>query len=140
MDSYPVTLKRDDGTILVTFFDFPEAQTFGETEEEALERAVDALETAIIGRMSDREDIPVPSPARRRQRLVSLPPLASAKVGLYRAMRAARIGKAELGRRLGWHGPQIDRLLDLRHASRLDQLDRALHALGKRLVIDVQAA
>jgi antitoxin HicB len=39
----------------------------------------------------------------------------------------------EPARRLGWHAPQVDRLLDLRHASRLDQLDRALRAVGKRL-------
>jgi len=31
-------------------------------------------------------------------------------------MRAARVRKAELARRLIWHLPQVDRLLDLRHA------------------------
>ena len=139
MEIYPVILRRDDETILVRFPDFPEAQTFGDTKEEALARAVDALETAIIGRMSDREDIPPPSSTRRRSR-VTLPPLSSAKLGLYRAMRAARVSKAELGRRLGWQGPQVDRLLDLRHATRLDQLDQALRALGKRLVVEVEAA
>ena len=48
-------------------------------------------------------------------------------------MRAQRVGKAELGRRLNCHLPQIDRLLDLGHDSRLDQLEAALAALGKRL-------
>src|SRR5579864_9215589 len=139
MERFPVTLARDGKVLLVRFPDFPEAQTFGETEEEALTRAVDALETAIIGRMGDREKSPVPGPARRRH-TVTLPPLASAKVALYRRMRAAGVSKADLGRRLGLHGPQVDRLLDLRHASRLDQLDRALHVLGMRLVLDVQAA
>ena len=38
-------------------------------------------------------------------------------------MRVAGIGKAELGRRLGWHGPQIDRLLDLNHPSKIEQID-----------------
>jgi antitoxin HicB len=40
-------------------------------------------------------------------------------------MRAGKIGKAELARRLHCHLPQIDRLLDLNHASRLDQLEAA---------------
>jgi hypothetical protein len=35
------------------------------------------------------------------------------------------IKKAELARRLGWHIPQVDRLFDLRHASRLDQIETA---------------
>jgi antitoxin HicB len=43
-----------------------------------------------------------------------------------------RVGKAELGRRLGRHLSQVDRLLDLRHASQLDQLEMALRALAKR--------
>jgi antitoxin HicB len=139
MDAYPITLTPDDGTILVAFPDFPEAQTFGETEADARARAVDALETAIIGRMTDREDIPRPSPAEGRM-TVALSSLAAAKLGLYRALREAGVTKAELGRRLGWHGPQIDRLLDLRHASRLDQLEQALRMVGKRLVIDIEAA
>jgi len=52
-------------------------------------------------------------------------------------MRTARIGKAELARRLNCHLPQVDRLLDLRHASRLDQLEAAFRALGKQLSIQI---
>ena len=32
------------------------------------------------------------------------------------------IGKAELARRLGWHLPQVDRVLNVHHHSRLDQI------------------
>lgn len=42
-----------------------------------------------------------------------------------------RVRKADLARQLGWHGPQIHRLLDLDHASRLDQIEAALAVLGK---------
>ena len=56
------------------------------------------------------------------------------------AMRTAGIGKAELARRLNCHLPQVDRLLDLRHASRLDQLEAAFRALGKQLSIEVSTA
>lgn len=141
MNPYPLRLTRDDnGTVLVRFPDFPEAQTFGDDEAEALARAVDALETAIIGRMSDREKIPTPSRHKRGQRTVALPALAAAKVALYEAMRRQGITKAELGRRLHWHMPQVDRLLDPRHASRLDQLETALAKLGRRLVLAVRKA
>lgn len=37
-------------------------------------------------------------------------------------------------------GPQVDRLLDPRQASRLDQIEAALAAVGKRLVVDVEEA
>ena len=43
MFDYPVILTPDDGTVLVTFPDIPEAITFGTTDAEALAMAVDAL-------------------------------------------------------------------------------------------------
>lgn len=140
MLEYPVELNRDtNGTLLVTFPEFAEAVTFGEDESDALLRAVDALETVLAARMDDREDIPLPSPAAGRPCAV-LPALTAAKVLLYRAMREGGVRKADLARRLGWHGPQIDRLLDLNHASRLDQIEAALAALGKRLTVDLADA
>ena len=54
-------------------------------------------------------------------------------------MRADGVGKAALARRLGVALPQIDRLLDPRHASRLDAIERALAALGRSLMIVVRA-
>jgi antitoxin HicB len=140
MLAYPVDLERDtNGTVLVTFPEFAEAVTFGDDESDALLRAVDALETVLAARIDDREDIPLPSPAANRPSVV-LPALTAAKVLLYRAMRERGVRKADLARRLGWHGPQIDRLLDLNHASRLDQIEAALAALGKRLTLDLADA
>ena len=89
--------------------------------------------------MSDRQAIPVPSAARRRP-TVKLEPLAAAKVELYRTMRRADLRKATLARKLGVHAPQVERLLDLRHASRFDQLLEAFEALGKTLEIKVKRA
>jgi antitoxin HicB len=134
-----VTISPDDnGTFLVTFPDVPDAVTYGDTIQEALERAPEALLTIFDAYMKDRRDIPVPSSVREIG--IELPPLETAKIELYRAMRAARVGKAELGRRLHWRGPQVDRVLNVRHASQLDQMDQAFAVLGKRLHISVDDA
>jgi len=71
---------------------------------------------------------------------VTLPALSAAKLALYEAMREAGVRKADLARRLDWHMPQVDRLLDLRHASRMDQLETALAVLGKKLVLEIEDA
>jgi antitoxin HicB len=140
MLAYPIDVERDtNGSLLATFPDMAEAVTFGEDESDALLRAIDALETVLAARIDDREDIPLPSPAAGRP-CVILPALTTAKVLLYRAMREAGLRKADLARRLGWHAPQIDRLLDLNHASRLDQIEAALAILGKRLAVDLADA
>lgn len=71
---------------------------------------------------------------------MALPALTTAKIGLYRAMHEAGIGKSQLARRLGWHLPQVDRALDLKHASRLDMIETALRALGKQLSVEIEEA
>jgi len=120
MFDYPVTLTPDGDTVLATFADVPEALTFGVDEEEALLHAVDALETALSFYVEARKPLPVASKPRRGQRTVRPSALEGAKLGVYQAMTEQGIKKAELARRLGWHMPQVDRLFDLRHASRLD--------------------
>jgi antitoxin HicB len=137
---YSVKLSKDtNGTILVEVPDIPGAVTFGEDRKEALLRACDAIETVLIGYMADHRDIPMPR-ARAKGPFATLPALTEAKLALYQSMRAAGVGKAALARRLNCHMPQIDRLVDLRHASRLDQLEAAFRALGKQLCVEVREA
>ena len=130
MLAYPIVLENDDGTVLATSPDFPELTTFGEDREEAIARAAHALEEAIAARIHDREDIPPPSSG---EAYAVLPTLTAVKVRLYQGMCEQGVGKAELARRLGWHMPQVDRVLDVEHHSRLDQMDAALAAIGRRL-------
>jgi antitoxin HicB len=137
MFDYPVTLTPDGATVLVTFADVPEALTFGADEDEALLQAVDALETALSFYVDARKPLPVPSKPRHGQRTVHPSALEGAKLGVYQAMTEQGIKKAELARRLGWHLPQVDRLFDLRHASRLDQIEAAARVLGRRLEVRV---
>jgi antitoxin HicB len=140
MISYPVRITREGPAFLAQFPDVPIAHTFGDTKEECLGNALDALETAFLALMSDRSGIPEPSRIKRGMDSVTLPALTEAKISLYREMLAADMRKVELARRLGWHKPQVDRLLDLRHDSRLDQIERAFAALGKRVRIAIEDA
>lgn len=143
MLSYPLTLEDDGGTLLVTSPDFPELITFGEDREEAVARGMDALEEAIAARMSSRLDIPPPSPLRSTgagSGAATLPTLTAVKVMLYQGMRDRDVGKAELARRLGWHLPQVDRVLNVQHSSRLEQIDAALGAIGLRLEVSARDA
>lgn len=111
---YAVILVPDDnGTVLVTCPDLPEVTTFGEDEEDAMQRAADAIEEALAARISRRADIPAPtmsapvgtyhglrnfqsglvglmtrpSQFENGRRMVHLPPLTTAKVELYRVAR-----------------------------------------------------
>ena len=138
MLDYPVILEaQPEGGYVVTFPDVPEAITQGEDEDEALLYAIDALETALSFYVDDRRPLPEPGKAKRGQRTVRPSALECAKLGVYRAMTEQGIKKSELARRLGWHMPQVDRLFDLKHASRLDQIEAAARALGRQVEVSV---
>ena len=98
---------------------------------------VDGPGSTIDAYMKDRQRLPQPSKGRVK---VNVPPLTVPKIELYNAMQQKRITKAELGRRLGWHMPQVDRVLDVRHASRMDRLQQALQAVDRRLEVTVVEA
>jgi antitoxin HicB len=141
MRAYPATLTPDpNGGFTVTFRDVPEAITEGDSREEALLRAADARESALAMYIAAKEPLPSPSKAEVGEEMVPLSALGMAKTALYDAMREQGVGRAELARRLRWHLPQVNRVLDPRHASRMEHVEAALAALGLRLIVDVARA
>lgn len=133
---YPIKLQPDDnGTYLVTAPDFPEVTTYGEGLSDALDRASEALEEAIAARMAGRQAVPHPS--NRGKQWAAVQTQTVLKVLLYEAMQEQGISKRQLAQRLKLHRPQVDRLLNVRHATRVAALDEAFAAVGCRLVIAV---
>jgi antitoxin HicB len=142
MVQYPVILEPDAKSgYTVLFPDLPYGVTQGETVAQCLQRAREVIALVLEDIMADGK--PVPRSRKRRGATtyyVALSALESAKLELYEAMRAAGITKGALARRMKVHRQQIDRLLDLRHGSRLDQVEAAFVALGKRLSITIEDA
>lgn len=139
--SYPCEITSDeDGEMVVSFPDVPEAITGGRDRSEALRLAADALSAALAGYVHDRRDIPSPNTASPDQVLVSVPAVMTAKLALYSALRSQNITESELARRLGVRRSTVRKLTDPDSRSRIGQLQEALDAVGCRLVIDVTAA
>ena len=133
--AWPIDLiPAEEGGFIVNFPDLPNGWSQGETRGEALAQAEDLLDEMILGKMAHNEDVPRPS-SRKGRPVVALPALTAAKFEAYRAMRAAGLNKRQLAERLGWQPSQVTRLFDGRHAWRLDQIEAALNALGRRLVV-----
>ncbi len=134
--NYPVHLKlAEEGGFVVSFPDVPEAHTQGDDEAEALLRAVDALETALSFYTDEGADLPRASDAGPDQRTVCPSAQACIALSIYQAMRDQGVRKSELARRLGWHMPQVDRLLNPNHATRLSHAEAALAALGQHALL-----
>ena len=139
MLAYPVILTADkeDGGFVVTFPDIPEAITQGETVEEALAMAAEALETAMDFYFDSKRAVPMPSVAKRRQHVVALPLSVSAKILLLNEMIQQQVRPAELARRLHTTPQEVNRLMNLHHTTKIDGIAGAMKVLGKTLEIRV---
>lgn len=139
--SYPARFTiGSDGRVLVEFIDLPRVATDGKDEREAMEEAMDALGSDLSIRLSRREEIPIPSPAKRGQRQVPVPLWLAPKLALYLAMRDQRVSNSELARRLGVHERVVRRMLDPEHATKAEKIQAALAVLGKQMTVEVRDA
>ncbi len=133
---YPVQLTADsNGSFLVTCPDIPEMASVGEDKISALKEAVDGLETALDFYFDERRAVPMPSKALRGQACVALPTLVSAKVLLHNEMLAQNVRKADLARLLNLAPPNVERIFNLRHKTKIETVEAAFACLGKSLEV-----
>jgi len=145
--AFPCNVIRDDEeeratgreAYNVSFPDIPEAITCGWSWEEALEMAEDCLGVALSFYVDRREDIPSPSPVSRGQVLVPVPLIVAAKLTLYTAMRRQGITNVALASRLGVQENAVRRLVNPNHRSHIGQVEKALKAVGRSLVVEDMA-
>lgn len=131
---YPARFEpAPEGGFVVSFRDIPEALTQGNTLDEAVTMATDALLTAIEFYFEDRRPVPAASQAQAGERLVALPPGMTAKVLLLNELITQGVSNTALAQRMGTTKQEVNRIVDLGHATKIDTLARALAALGKHL-------
>lgn len=135
---YPAQFEEEQkGGFVVTFRDIPEAITQGDTEAEAMEMAADVLLTAMDFYFEDKRTVPLPSVANPGERLISLPLSVCAKVLLLNEMLAQGVTPSELACRMHTSPQGVNRIMNLGHSTKIDTLNQAMEALGKRLEVTV---
>lgn len=131
---YCYTLTPDtNGTNLIQYPDLPGGASVSEGEHD--EQAAEGLEAILQMYIDARRPIPLPEAVGDGS--VTLDALPTAKLFLSNEMVRQGVRKTELARRLGIHNPQVDRLLDLAHSSKLEAMEAAFRELGRRLDISV---
>lgn len=135
MLSFPVTLHKEGSGYYVECPDLPIVHTQGACVDECLSNALEAIESAFSIYQDDGKPIPMASKPKRGQHVVHLPAVVAAKVYLWNAFLESDKTKTEMAEALGLQRMTLNRLLDFLHRSRIEQLEKALQFLGKRLDI-----
>lgn len=138
--AYAAKLKDYPNEMVVRFRDLPEAIAGGSTRAEALLMAEGVLEAALWFRLKDGQDIPAPSAARRGEVMVPVKPGMAAKVAFASAFRESGLSQSEMARRLKIDAKEVRRMLDPKHATKIEKLDEGIRALGRRLIVGELAA
>jgi len=139
---YCVVEKQEDGKFFVTFPDFEEGFTEGDSLAEALFNAEEVLTLTLDSRIDERMDIPAPiddtfsSDDLSTYLVYPSPRIQSAL--LVRFIRSNR-SMAELARFLETSWPAASRLEDPHHWSNLRQLSKVAKVYGSRLVISFES-
>jgi antitoxin HicB len=139
---YIAKFEPDEGGYLVTFPGIPEAITGGGNEAEAAANAIDALEVCLLTYVERGLPLPEPTdrpPANGEHSIVPSAATA-AKLAFIQAFQESGLTRVALAKQLGKAEGEIRRMLDPYHATKLPALENGLRALGKRLVVTVEAA
>lgn len=136
---YPATVEsNNEGGFIAKFRDVPEAITEAWDLEELKNNARDALISAIDFYIEDRKAFPVGSTVKSEEIAIELPASVVAKVLLLNTMVQANVRPIDLARKMKVKPQEVTRLTDIRHATKIDTIQKALRALGKELVITLR--
>lgn len=137
---YPAKLTKDEDGFVITFRDIPEAITQGDTHNEAMEMAEDALLTAMDFYFEDNRQVPLPSKPKKDEVLINLPISVATKVMLLNTLLEKGVTQAELAKLMGIRPQQVTRIVNLEHTTKIDTVEKAFRALGRELDIAVAMA
>lgn len=140
MYEYPIICREDVGSWWSSCPDIPEAHSAGDSSGELLANAVEGLTLALTIYVDQGRPIPPASALRDGwTTTVKLPVQTVAKIVLWNELCAQGMRVADLGRKLGLSHTVASRLVDFEHNSKIEQVENALRALGKRLTVSVEA-
>ncbi len=138
--AYPAIIKKSrDGTYDVQFVNFKEGFTYGNTREEARDNASEVLSLVIETYLSLKK--PLPTPSNKKRATPILPDAKTqAAMALYDSLASSKNVKtmAQLARAMDTSWAAASRLGAPAHWPTLKLLDKAVRAIGKRLVISVE--
>ncbi|CNL24383.1 Antitoxin HicB [Yersinia frederiksenii] len=132
MFHYPASYTFDEvsGEYHIQYRDFPELESVTYSLDDIELEAQEGIKNGIAVEMEERRPIPAPSPLQAGDIAVHVSILVRLKAELHNAILATNTRKAEMARKLGLSLPQMDRLLNVDYASKVEVLEQALYLLG----------
>lgn len=139
MQYYPAIFETaEEGGYIAHFPQFG-GFTQGETIEETKAMCEDLLISYLEDYIALDKAIPQPDKVKRGEYAIPLSTTMVAKTLLHNEMLKQGVSKAQLARLMGTSPAEVQRITNLRHNTKIDTLNQAFKALGKRIILSLSA-
>jgi antitoxin HicB len=139
MINYAARITQKRKKFFVSFRDFYAGKPVasGASPEEALDKAREWLLAEAGIALESAQKLPDPSAPEEGEVLVEMPVTAQVKLLLLYELIDRNMTASELARRMGVPRSSVQNIIKADHATKIDTLDRALRALGKKINIEL---
>lgn len=139
MINYAARITQKRKKFFVSFRDFYAGKPVasGASSEEALDKAREWLLAEAGIALESAQKLPDPSDPEEGEVLVEMPVTAQVKLLLLYELIDRNMTASELAQRMGVPRSSVQNIIKADHATKIDTLDRALRALGKKINIEL---
>lgn len=136
--SYPCEISKDPETgQTILECKEPSAFSFGENLEEAGKEMHSLLLDSVSDFIDEGKPFPVPQEAKKSEVSVELSPSETVKVLFLNSMVETRTKPVKIAKKLGIARQEVTRILNPRQKTKIDTLEKAIEATGKKLIFTV---
>lgn len=136
---YPVELlDNKEGGFILKFRDFPDYNSEIWSLDELHSTGVSALITLLDLYFEHNKVFPEPSSPKENDQLIELPISVIARMMLLNTMVENKVRPVDLARKMGLKPQEVNRIVNLKHNIRIDTIQKALTALGKKLTLSLK--
>ncbi|MHC8346743.1 type II toxin-antitoxin system HicB family antitoxin [Pseudomonas sp. RT6P73] len=141
MFEYALQIHRAPDSVWLRNVEIPELHIAGDTLEQALACALDDFEAVLSMYVNQRRAIPAGHTQLQTEDVhLHLPARTAAKIALWNALLESGITQTELARRLGVPRGHVYCLINFCYPSKIENIESALHCLGRRISIRLEPA
>ncbi len=132
-------IKVEDGTIIIKCRDLPELLSWPDKGESVETWAKHAVMDTLAFRIKDGLKVPYASKAKKGEFVVQLTPTEEAKILLHNEMLSAGVSRTALAQKAELSLPEVTRLLNLKHNTKIDSIASALNSLDRKFSLTVES-
>lgn len=134
---YAINIIKDADYWLLSIDELPSLTSIAYRLEDVQKECLDAFELMLDFYTENKQPIPLPKKAKKDACFLEIPTTLAAKIYLYNEWLNSGQDKKQLADKINIKQPQLSRLFNFKYKSKIEAIEQAFNALGKRFELKV---